>query len=146
MKNGKKKIKKMFLSGMFILFVLLIALIVAGAFVGKYYENGSRVDELDKLKQEIEALERSNSEMDKILEYFNSSFFIEKEAREKMGLKKDGEKVVIIDNNNNKPNYDYNYNDIKDYNISTLTIDNSCNSNFCNPLIVRWFNYFFSNI
>ncbi len=142
MGSKKHTIKKIVLSSIFIPFILLFVFVVGGAFISKYYENESKSSDLEKLKQEIEALERSNNDMDKLLEYFNSSFFVEKEAREKLGLKRDGEKVVVIDNNSNMGN------DKGEVTINNLIIDENnlpC-FGFCQSPIRNWVDYFFGNI
>ncbi len=49
-----------------------------------------------KLSQEIDDLEKQNADLEKILGYFASSDYTEKEAREKLNFAKPGEKVAII--------------------------------------------------
>ena len=66
MGSKKHTIKKIVLSSIFIPFILLFVFVVGGAFISKYYENESKSSDLEKLKQEIEALERSNNDMDKL--------------------------------------------------------------------------------
>lgn len=59
-----------------------------------------RQHQLDKevsgLNREIARLEKSNQEFNRLLTYLNSNDFLEEEARMKLGLKKEGEQVAII--------------------------------------------------
>ncbi|MBI2416063.1 MAG: septum formation initiator family protein [Candidatus Kerfeldbacteria bacterium] len=48
------------------------------------------------LEHDIVALERDNANLEDLIAYFNSSSFQEKQARQKLGLKKAGETVVVI--------------------------------------------------
>ena len=52
--------------------------------------------EINNLEKEIKNLEEENLELTSSIEYFESDFYKEKEAREKMGLKKPDEKVIMI--------------------------------------------------
>jgi cell division protein FtsB len=52
--------------------------------------------EILALQEEIEKFERDNSELRQLAEYFNSEEFKEREAKEKLDLVKEGEKVVVV--------------------------------------------------
>ena len=52
--------------------------------------------EINQLKSEIERLEGENQKLSDLIKYFQDVSFLEKEAREKLNLKKPGEEVVII--------------------------------------------------
>src|SRR3989338_7567904 len=55
--------------------------------------------QISELEQQIADLQQHNAELGDLMQYFNSSSFQEKEASEKLGLKKEGERVVLIPGN-----------------------------------------------
>lgn len=55
--------------------------------------------EIKKSQLEVEELEVKNEELEKQLEYVKSAEFIEKEAREKLGLAREGETIAILPEN-----------------------------------------------
>ncbi len=62
-----------------------------------YYKKYQISREIEKLKAEVGNLEQSNQEISALIEYFSSQSFLEKETKEKLNLKKEGEEVVIIE-------------------------------------------------
>jgi len=56
-------------------------------------ELGKRVD---ALKKELEELGAENEELKNFIANFEKEFYIEKEAKKRLNLKKPGEKVVVI--------------------------------------------------
>lgn len=56
-------------------------------------------EEIEGSQLEVEELEVKNEELKKQLEYVKSAEFLEKEAREKLGLAREGETVVILPEN-----------------------------------------------
>ncbi|MFH1565208.1 MAG: septum formation initiator family protein [bacterium] len=58
--------------------------------------------ETEQLQAEIDRLLSNGKELNELLSYLNSNDFLEEEARTKLGLKKDGEQIVIINNNRSK--------------------------------------------
>jgi len=52
--------------------------------------------EIVGLEQEIKNIEKNNLDLKELIEYFNSTAYIEEKARIDLGLKKEGEKVVVI--------------------------------------------------
>ncbi|MFW5884797.1 MAG: septum formation initiator family protein [Patescibacteria group bacterium] len=53
-------------------------------------------EEVLALQKEIDKFEKDNSELRQLAEYFNSDEFKEREAKEKLDLVKEGEKVVVV--------------------------------------------------
>lgn len=53
-------------------------------------------DEVTQLKNEIETLESQNKNLDNLIGYLESDEFVEEQARLNLGLKKPGEKIVVI--------------------------------------------------
>lgn len=131
----KKNIfKKIFFSGFFIPLVIILLAILGNALFKKYNENQAINSDLERLKNEIESLEKNNQDLDHLLEYFSSNFFMEKEAREKLGLKKEGEKVVIVDTGRNYPGEEVGLREVK---------KSSANPKAEEFLPKKWWDYFF---
>jgi cell division protein FtsB len=128
-KNKKNIFSKLFFSKYFFILILIIIFSFGGIFIKKYDETKNIDNDLEDLKTEIENLEKDNEDLGKLIEYFNSSFFVEKEAREKLGFKKDGEKVMVIKN----ANYNDNYKENTDQNDEKIMK--------AMPLV--WWDYFF---
>lgn len=56
--------------------------------------------QIEALEEEIVSLEAHNSELNQMIQYFNSSSFQEKEARTKLGLSAVGETMVVLPETN----------------------------------------------
>ena len=52
--------------------------------------------QIETLEEQIASLEEHNSELNQMIQYFNSSSFQEKEARTKLGLSAVGETMVVL--------------------------------------------------
>jgi cell division protein FtsB len=97
-----KESKKSFLSGFFSspLFLSLVLLVLLSAVLFPLYKNMSNRRTVDKdiedLRQEIVSMEAGNYDLKKLLTYLESDQFAETEARLNFGLKKKGEEIVII--------------------------------------------------
>ncbi len=80
-------------------FIFLLVLILIGVVTAASKEGYRRyqVDkEIAELEQKIENLKKENRSLFALLEHFQSEEFLEKEARLKLNLIKEGEKLVII--------------------------------------------------
>jgi len=107
--------------------------------------------EVKELKYEIKAIEEKNTELSKLLDYLQSDQFVEEQARLNFGLKKEGEEVAVIKDNNESDNIGLNNgsgpvqadNSGKTiYNIPGLN-NNTLLKKITNP--ERWRMYFFNN-
>lgn len=77
--------------------LLVAAITLMGVAVAKNYLQKQRVNkEVSTLKNEIARLERGNRELGSLIDYLQTSDFLEAQARNKFGLAKDGESVVVI--------------------------------------------------
>lgn len=78
-----------------LILILILSLIVIGLL-----KTLSREREINKeiiaLEKEIKKLEGEKSNLLEVLEYLKSDFYKEKEAREKFGMQKPGEKAIVI--------------------------------------------------
>lgn len=84
-------------SSKFFIFILILILIGIVTAVGKESYRKYQIDkEVASLKKEIGSLKEKNEFLSNFLDYFNSEKSLEKEARLKLNLAKEGEKLVII--------------------------------------------------
>jgi len=90
--------------------------------------------EINQLETEISQLEERNLDLDELIEYFNTNSFVEKEAREKLGMQKEGETMVIINNDNQVI--------INNQPVEASGQSVSGSEELTNPQ--RWWNYFFN--
>jgi len=78
--------------GILVIFLVLVT-IASGR---EAYRNYKVNQEIKNLEKKIEELQKSNAELGELEKYLQSDEFLEKEARLKLNLIKDGEKLVII--------------------------------------------------
>jgi len=115
--------KTVLIIGLVILVFLSIAL---GKELLRRYEINQ---EISGLEEEIAQLEQKNLDLDDLMVYFDTNSFTEKEARQKLGLQKEGETMVIIGENLNS-----NQEIVVETSQSTA-------AQSANP--EKWWNYFF---
>jgi cell division protein FtsB len=60
-------------------------------------------DEINALKTEAARAQAQNSGFKKMVQYLQSNQFVEEQAKLKMGLKQEGEKVVVVTTSSNSP-------------------------------------------
>jgi len=102
LKMWKERRRNSRLSGFFIspLFLSLVLLGLLAVIIFPLYKNMTnryRIDrEIEVLKSEIESMENGSNDLKKLLAYLESDQFAETEARLNFGMKKKGEEVVVI--------------------------------------------------
>ena len=82
---------KAFIFGLLIIFILIV--IAAGR---EGYRNYKINQEIKNLQKKIEELSKANTELSEMEKYLQSDEFLEKEARLKLNLIREGEKLIII--------------------------------------------------
>ena len=109
---------------------LVILLLVCGGLYRIWQQNVNVNSENRTLRDELSSLETDNIELSELIDYLNSTAYIEAKARRDLGLKKAGEEAVIIPDvaemvtNSNQSHADANRSNIKkwwDYFFSTNT-------------------------
>lgn len=95
-----KKIKKS-KSNLIFAIVLISGIVLAvGLLVFANWKMGQKradlLSQIDSLKQEIAELEKKNEDMKKGISQSTQEGYLEKEARERLNLKKPGEEVVVV--------------------------------------------------
>lgn len=113
---------KKFVAFIGFIFILAISFPLAKQISKRYYID----EEIKELENEISSLESQNGNLKDFISYLESDSFIEEQARLNLGLKKEGEKVVVIKEAEIKENL-------------ILTEENEKRTS--NP--ARWWKYFF---
>ncbi|MFH1171218.1 MAG: septum formation initiator family protein [bacterium] len=119
-------------SRMTIIACSLIVLFALVSFARGFYRRLEVRQEIDRLEQQVSSLRTQKTDLTNLIEYFQSPLFQEQEAREKLGLAKPGESVVIVPLTNGS--------------VSSLAGEQqafSAENQTANP--VKWLNYFFSS-
>ena len=75
------------------LLIILIIIGLAGELVNRHKISGKISD----LEQQISQTQSENLEINTLISSWESGSQLEKEARSKLGLKKEGEKIILID-------------------------------------------------
>ncbi|MBI4837192.1 MAG: septum formation initiator family protein [Candidatus Portnoybacteria bacterium] len=89
--------KDKILTSKLLLFFLLLLLIYAGiACVRATYKKYQMVEQNNQLQAQIVFLQQENSKLNALKEFFTNKNFLEKEAKQRLNLKKEGENVVIL--------------------------------------------------
>lgn len=99
--NAQEKVglQKRFFSSRLFLFVMLgIAVVVAAGYARAYYQDYKIKQEINKLQEEVSSLQKKKIQSLDILEYVSSSAYVEDQARIELNMKKPGEKVLFINN------------------------------------------------
>lgn len=84
--------------------IITIGLVVSGLFVVSLLREISDRDkiqrEIERLADDISRMDNANNELERFVSSWEDSSQLEREARIKLGLKKSGEQVVVIDRDN----------------------------------------------
>jgi cell division protein FtsB len=93
--EGAKPATKIFSAIFFLAGLAVLALV--GISLGKEtYRKKQIQKEIEGLQTEIQKMNQENSELSNLISYFSSREFQEKEAREKLNLQKEDEKMIVL--------------------------------------------------
>ena len=106
---------------------LIILVVVCGGLYQIWQQNVGVNSEIRTLPDELALLETNNVELSELIDYLNSTAYIEAKARRDLGLKKEGEGAVIIP-------------DVTEMVIRSNQQDSDPNRSN----IKKWWDYFFS--
>jgi len=94
--RDKTKLSAKIFSGIFFL-AGLIVLVLIGVSLGKeVYRKRQIQKEIEGLQSQINQMEEDSSSMENLIGYLSSTDFQQKEAREKLNLQKDDEKMIVL--------------------------------------------------
>ncbi|MFW5888141.1 MAG: FtsB family cell division protein [Patescibacteria group bacterium] len=102
MREVKKQTQKrrifslMYGPGFFSLIGVIILVVISVPLARGLTQKNEVEKEISKIEAEINNLESQNKELDRLVGYLQSDRFLEKQARTSFGLKKRGEEVVVI--------------------------------------------------
>jgi len=128
--------KRLFASKIFLIVSLLILIFFSTNLIKEIINRRDLKKEVGSLQDEINYLENRNQDLAKLIDYFEGLDFVEKEARTKLNLRKPGEQIIIV--NEDEPL------EIADNNSQAEIINNFMANDaehFTNS--ERWWNYFF---
>ena len=97
-RDRKEKVKKSvgIFTGLFFIAGLVI-LVLIGISLGKEtYRKHQIQKEIEGLQSEIQKINQENSDLDNFISYLSTKEFQEKEAREKLNLQKEGERMIVL--------------------------------------------------
>ncbi len=138
----QKLIRNIFTSKIF-LFILIIATIwvvlICLKITSKRYQMAR---EINNINQEIERLKQNNQNLTALIESFNNQSFLEKEAKRRLNLRKEGEEVVIL------PKNEFSDNQTTTPETNSASLAGSSNQNQVvdnkeEPNFQKWWRYFF---
>ena len=89
-------VRKFFQSRLFLVVLLVVSILVALNFARAYYQDINIRNEIERLENEVGQLEQRKIESLAILEYVTSDAFVEEKARTELNLRKPGEHVAVI--------------------------------------------------
>ncbi len=113
MQYNDKKINRLMFK---LVFWALVAVVVfVSVHVVSVFKKRQEVEaEIEKINQEKTALNEKKEELNNLLDYFQDKSFIEKEARRKLNMQKEGERAVIVINKGESSNLSANVSDVED--------------------------------
>ncbi|MDD5590125.1 MAG: septum formation initiator family protein [Candidatus Portnoybacteria bacterium] len=97
MAESESKFKKIFGSKLTLFLLILLFLWMSISLVTISYKKFRMAKEIGGLKTEIEQVEKNNQQISAMIDYLSSQSFLEREAKEKLNMKKEGEEVLIIE-------------------------------------------------
>ena len=95
-RKKKKSFQEIFLSVLFVFFTLAIIGLLAVSNFKIRERRKELLSQIETLEKEIQNVEKKNQELKAGISESQTEDYLEKEAREKLGLKKPGEEVVTI--------------------------------------------------
>lgn len=125
MARQRKKITQVFFSkGLF--FILITLLLFFSFSLLREVKNKKEIKtEIQTLEQDISKLNTDNEKLQNLIDYLKTDEYAELAAKEKLGMKKQGEKVILVTEND-------------DQKIKSITISQKQRSN-----LQLWWKYFF---
>lgn len=121
-----------------IVLVLVIVFALVGITIREVYNKNKLDQEIESLNQEINQLKIDQQNFLSSIDNFQSSFYLEQQARSKLNLKKNDENVVVV-----KLNESANITDINQSQDTSSGQPNNNNNSLIQKNIMLWWQYFF---
>lgn len=128
----KNFIKRLLSSKVFFFFMVIALVALLLNFVRESYHRYQLGEEISGLETEVKRLEGRKQQLAGLMEYFEQESYLEKEARQRLNLKKPGEKVVILPQKTD-PGIE------SDQEIDNILTENQETANYW-----KWWEYFFT--
>jgi cell division protein FtsB len=139
LKKNKKSAWKSFYSQFFLTIIGLFLILLICFPLYRHVRQRRIIDnEIAKLRSEIKNFEEKNSKLKELVDYLKSDEFFEEQARLKLGLAKEGEKVFIIKKEDQNAQNEAGKNSADYFSAGELDGSGTRESNFS-----RWLRYFF---
>ncbi len=120
----------------------LVVLIAGGLFVSFSVAIVREVINGHQVRQQVQLLERQvateqqrQTQLQELIDYLGSPTFQEQEARLKLGLKKNGEQVIVVPTSSSPVNGN-----------NKNTVDSTLSDTAPQPPLQRWWTYFFGSL
>jgi cell division protein FtsB len=110
--------------------IVLVSIFMIISLSGSVMDLWGRRTVVEKERERLIQLEKKNNELTKKLEMVQTTAFVEKEARERLGMAKEGDTVIIMDDSSTLPS-----------GKSGMTITNTSSGQL--PNWKRWWQVFF---
>ena len=130
-KRKKSFMKKVFSFKLFVAISVFVIIFLGIKLGGIYYIEYQIQKEINSLQNDIDSVKKNNYKLSQLIEYSRTDEFKEVEARKRLNLQGEGEKMVII-----KPSLD---------GIENTELQNESVENENLPNYLKWWNYFFVN-
>lgn len=95
--SDKKLWRAVFKSPLFLWIALVLALALAVSFARAYYKDYQIRVQITDLQERIDEMQSKKLESLSLLDYVKSEEYLEDVGRSQLGLKKEGERVIIVD-------------------------------------------------
>ncbi len=89
--------KKQLAIRLILLFLLLLIILIIIGLAGELVNRHKISGKISDLEQQISQTQSENLEINTLISSWENGSQLEKEARSKLGLKKEGEKIILID-------------------------------------------------
>jgi cell division protein FtsB len=105
---------------------LIVFAVIAIITFELYWQKREVDSEVARLQTQANTLQKDNQQLSDLIKYLGTTEFQEKEAREKLNLKKEGEEVVVLPSDEEMNGM-----------VASANLENQPNPK-------KWFNYFFN--
>lgn len=89
---------RIFSSKIFFLLVFIFSIYMGLSLYKDLNQRKKIKNEISNLQSQIQGVDKQNSELKNLISYFETDEYIEEFSREKLGLKKPGEQIIVLPN------------------------------------------------